>query len=125
MKPNRLPPMQWLPPFEAAARHLSFKRAAEELFVTPSAISQQIKLLEQTVGTPLFHRRTRAIELTQAGSYDFHIVTELLDQHQHGYNMLMRKLRVPMLRANTIPFVANELLIPNLHVFKQRYPDEK
>ena len=63
----RLPPLNALRAFEAAARHLSFKDAGEELSVTPTAISHQIKGLEEYLGFPLFHRLTRALELTREG----------------------------------------------------------
>ena len=122
MDSSRVPPLQWLPAFEAAARHLSFKRAAEELFVTPSAISQQIKLLEERIGAALFHRRTRAIELTEAGACYFPIVADLLAEHRRGFGLLARKFGDPTLRVNTIPFVANELLIPNLSAFRKSHP---
>ncbi len=63
----RLPPLTALRAFEAAGRHMSFAKAAEELFVTPAALSYQIKSLEQHLGTPLFRRLNRAVELTDAG----------------------------------------------------------
>ena len=63
----RLPPLNALRAFEAAARHLSFKNAALELSVTPTAVSHQIKLLEEFLDLPLFHRLTRALELTPQG----------------------------------------------------------
>src|ERR1051325_829845 len=62
-----LPPLNALRAFEAIARHLSFAKAAEELHVTPAALSHQIRALEEQLGLDLFHRRTRAIELTEAG----------------------------------------------------------
>ena len=61
-------PLNGLRCFEAAARHMSFKLAAGELFVTPAAISQQIKALEAELGCPLFLRRPRALELTPEGA---------------------------------------------------------
>jgi len=64
---NPLPPLGWLRTFEAAARHLSFTGAARDLNMTQSAVSQQIKSLEGYLGRPLFHRRPRALELTEAG----------------------------------------------------------
>lgn len=64
---RKLPPLASLRAFEAAARHLSFKRAAEELAVTPTAISHQVRLLEETLGLPLFERRVREVRLTEAG----------------------------------------------------------
>ena len=66
MTDDRLPPLNALRAFEAAARHLSFTRAAEELDVTPGAISQQIRLLEEFAGTPLFRRTGRSVLLTDA-----------------------------------------------------------
>lgn len=62
-----LPPLGWLRAFEAAARHLSFTGAAQELNMTQSAVSQQIKSLEGYLGRPLFHRRPRVLELTESG----------------------------------------------------------
>ena len=64
---RRLPPLVELRAFEAAARHLSFERAAAELGVTPTAISHQIRLLEEYLGEALFHRRPRPLRLTEAG----------------------------------------------------------
>ena len=62
-----LPPLNAVRAFEAAARHLSFKQAAHELHVTAGAISQQVRLLEERLGVPLFERRTRQVVLTSAG----------------------------------------------------------
>ena len=63
---NRLPPLNALKAFEAAARHLSVKKAALELNVTPAAVSHQIRTLEEYLGIQLFHRRNRALDLTDA-----------------------------------------------------------
>ena len=65
--PDRLPPLTALKAFEAAARHMSFSKAAEELFVTPAALSYQIKQLEEYLGVPVFRRLNRAVGLTDAG----------------------------------------------------------
>lgn len=65
--PDRLPPLTALRAFEAAARHMSFAKAAAELFVTPAALSYQIKQLEEHLEVQLFHRLNRAVELTEAG----------------------------------------------------------
>ena len=65
--PDRLPPLTALRAFDAAARHMSFAKAAEEIGVTPAALSFQIKSLEEHLGQPLFHRLNRAVELTEAG----------------------------------------------------------
>ena len=64
---DRLPPLTALRAFEAAARHMSFAKAADELHVTPAALSFQIKSLEEHLGAPVFLRLNRAVELTEAG----------------------------------------------------------
>jgi LysR family transcriptional regulator, glycine cleavage system transcriptional activator len=64
---RRLPPLNALKSFAVAARHLSFTRAADELSVTPAAVGQQVRLLEDHLGVRLFARRARALELTEAG----------------------------------------------------------
>ena len=66
-----LPPLEFLRGFEASARHLSFTRAAGELFLTQSAVSRQIQALEAFVGMPLFERRHKALALTPAGEAYF------------------------------------------------------
>lgn len=73
---RKLPPLTELRAFEAAARHLSFKLAAAELGVTPTAISHQLKLLERHCGQPLFRRRPRPLALTRAGQQLFPVVRE-------------------------------------------------
>jgi len=65
--PDRLPPLTALRAFDAAARHMSFALAADELNVTPAALSFQIKSLEEHLGQPVFRRLNRAVELTEAG----------------------------------------------------------
>jgi DNA-binding transcriptional LysR family regulator len=69
-----LPPLTTLAAFEAAARHRSFKEAAQELSVTPAAVSHQIKALEADLGAPLFRRRHRAVELTADGEALFQVL---------------------------------------------------
>ena len=66
-KSNAMPALDLLVGFEAAARHLSFTKAGEELYLTQSAVSRQIKELEDQLGVPLFQRRHRALTLTEAG----------------------------------------------------------
>ena len=73
---RKLPPLNALRAFEAAARHLSFARAAEELAVTPTAISHQIRLLEEITGQALFRRRPRPITLTEAGERLFPVLRD-------------------------------------------------
>ena len=64
----KIPSLKSIQAFEAACRHLSFKDAADELCVTPTAVSHQIKSLEEQLGVPLFHRLTRALKLTEDGA---------------------------------------------------------
>lgn len=73
---HQLPPLTELRAFEAAARHLSFKKAAAELYVTPTAVSHQIKLLERHCGRDLFRRRPRPLKLTAAGELLFPVVRD-------------------------------------------------
>ena len=77
---RRLPPLNSLRAFEAAARHLSFKKAAEELHVTPAAVSHQIRALEEYCGTQLFHRLARALRLTKAGQAALPLLREGFDK---------------------------------------------
>src|SRR6516162_8384849 len=76
---RRLPPMNTLPDFEAAARHLSFTKAAEELHVTHGAVSRQVKSLEDYLGLSLFRRLNRALRLTDEGQAYARFVREILD----------------------------------------------
>ncbi|HAE02429.1 MAG TPA: LysR family transcriptional regulator, partial [Rhodospirillaceae bacterium] len=83
-----LPPLSSLRAFEAAARHLSFKLAAEELRVTPAAVSQQIKTLEDHCGLTLFRRLTRALALTEAGRAAAPALTDAFDQLEAAYGLM-------------------------------------
>ena len=112
-----------LPAFEAAARRLSFKAAAEELHVTPGAISQQIKLLEERVGVPLFVRRARAIDLTEAGRV-------LLPATQHAFRLLTDAYvraretdGTAVLTVSLLPSFAALWFVPRLGRFRARHPD--
>src|SRR5205085_3646320 len=77
---RRLPPLGALRAFEAAARHVSFSRAAEELHVTQAAVSHQVKQLEAWLGAPLFRRLTRSLRLTDEGRALMPAVTQALDR---------------------------------------------
>jgi len=119
----RLPALKFLRTFQVAAHRLRFKAAAEGLFVTPSAVSHQIKALEEQLGVLLFERGARSLTLTEAGrNYLQHVdslfarlerVTEQL-QIRHGRNVV--RLRTP-------PFFATELLLPRLLSFLEAQPD--
>jgi LysR family glycine cleavage system transcriptional activator len=120
---NVLPPLGALHAFEAAARYLSFKAAAVDLHVTPGAISQQIKLLEDRLGTPVFRRRTRGIELTEAGRL-------LLVPTQQAFRLLadavarLRKVdNAKVLTVSALPSFAALWLVPRLGRFRERDPN--
>src|SRR4051794_40818925 len=112
---TRLPPLNYLPTFELAARHLSFKRAAEELHLTPSAVSQQMRGLEEALGLPLFRRQTRALTLTPAGEQFAAVAADALDAYRRGTERLLRHHARRVVRLTTDPYIANEVLIPVLH----------
>src|ERR1700693_1226148 len=76
---KKLPPLIELRAFDAATRHLSFKKAAAELGVTPTAISHQIRLLEQYCGRPLFRRRPRPMSLNEPGARLFPVIRDGLE----------------------------------------------
>ena len=118
----RLPPLASLRAFEAAARHLSFKKAAEELHVTPAAVSQQIKTLEAYLGVPLFRRLTRALELTGQGA-------AMLPRIREGFESLAaavettRQVRSAALTVTAPPSFAARWLVPRLSRFAAAHPE--
>ena len=109
--------LSYLPAFQLVARYLSIKRAAQELHLTPSAVSQQIHALEKALGIPLFRRMTRALALTPAGERFAGLVSDTLEPYQRGTEQILRQYARRELRLTTDPFVAHEILIPALHTF--------
>ena len=104
--------------FCVAARRLSFKAAAEELCVTPSAVSHQIKGLEQQLQARLFERRTREIALTELGSTLFAQVEPLLSELDNvTARFMQRNGQRRVLRISLLPFFASEMFIPRLSAF--------
>jgi LysR family transcriptional regulator, glycine cleavage system transcriptional activator len=117
-----LPPLDLLKGFEAAARHLSFTRAAEELFLTQSAVSRQILALEEFVGAPLFERRHKALALTPAGELYFRAVGPVLDQVRDA-TQRVRELRTGhVLTVTTTISFASTWLVPRLTRFRKLEP---
>jgi DNA-binding transcriptional LysR family regulator len=112
--PTRLPPLDLLLAFDAAARHLSFTKAAAERFLTQSAISRQVKALEDDLGVSLFHRRHRALDLTDDGRRLRDSVRVALA----GLRDAMVRIRAPqrreVLSLSTTPGLASLWLIPRL-----------
>lgn len=119
---QRPPPLQLLVYFDAAARLLSFSKAAAELHVTAAAVSQQIKQLEKHLGLPLFNRLIRRIELTEAGISFFAVVSETLSVFHQGHKNFVHQFLRPSLTMSVTPLVAHHFLIPNLSRFQQANP---
>lgn len=119
---TELPPIQYLPAFEAAARLLSFKLAADELCVTPPAISQQIKSFENWLGKALFIRRTRMLELTEAGSFYLQAAQAILQAHRQAYSEFDRRFNQRALYLSGTLFLTQEILLPNYLRFKDYLP---
>jgi LysR family glycine cleavage system transcriptional activator len=113
-----LPPLTELRAFEAAARHLSFKAAADELGVTPTAISHQIRLLEHYCGRPLFRRRPRPMVLTAAGERLFPVIRDGLTKFAIALGSKTGPLRVTATNA-----FAGRWLVPRLPSWRKAQPE--
>jgi LysR family glycine cleavage system transcriptional activator len=109
--------------FEAAARQLSFKKAALELHVTPGAVSHQVKLLEAHLGLPLFRRLTRALELTPEGHAMLPKVREGLESLLEAVERLRARAKLQSLNVLAPPNFAARWLVPRLHAFTMAHPD--
>lgn len=121
--PRRLPPLNAVRAFEAAARHLSFTRAADELSVTQAAVSHQIKGLEEWLGLPLFHRHSRSLELTEAGAAFLPAVRGALDLIADATDRLGRIDAARTLTISTLPSFASKWLVPRLTRFQEAHPE--
>ncbi|WP_207476168.1 transcriptional regulator GcvA [Arenibaculum pallidiluteum] len=119
---RRLPPLNAVRAFEAAARHLSFTRAAAELNVTQAAISHQIKGLEETLGVPLFRRLNRALVLTEAGQSYLPPLNEALDLIAEATARLRQAENQGVLTVSTISSFAARWLVPRLPRFQALHP---
>lgn len=118
-----LPHLAFLQGFEAAARTLSFTKAAEELFVTQSAVSRQIKALEDDLGLRLFERRARSLALTENGQALYRIATDVFDRLQTATDRLRAETRARQLAITTTTGFASLWLIPRLRRFTALHPD--
>jgi len=116
----KLPPLNSLRAFEAAARHSSFRLAAAELFVTPGAVSQQVRQLEDYLGLSLFERLPRAVRLTRAGQDLFAAAT----RHLRGIAQAVERLKPQpdTMTISTVPTFASRWLMPRLPHFTMRCP---
>ncbi len=119
---KQLPPLGWLRTFEAAARHLSFTGAARDLNMTQSAVSQQIKSLEGYLGQPLFLRRPRALELTEAGITYLPVVREAFRTLVRGTQAVTGAQQNAVQVQSNISFAVN-WLSPRLPRFREQHPE--
>src|SRR5215831_7280065 len=118
-----LPQLGFIQGFEAAARNLSFTKAAEELFITQSAVSRQVKALEDHLGVTLFERRQRALALTESGHALYRVATDVLERLQAATDQLHASGRSRQLSLTTTTGFASLWLIPRLQRFTSLHPD--
>jgi len=121
--PRRLPPLNSLRSFEAAGRHLSITRAAEELAVTQAAVSHQVKALEQHLGVHLFKRLPRQLILTMAGKTLLPVVSDSLDVISSTVTAIRQDPVSEKLSVRLAPSFAAKWLSPRLGVFQHEQPD--
>jgi DNA-binding transcriptional LysR family regulator len=117
-----LPRLDLLRSFEAAARHLSFTLAAEELFLTQSAVSRQIQQMEADLGLPLFERQHRALALTDAGSTLQRAVVDCLERLRDATARVRSATQMRRVSVTTTPGFASLWLIPRLARFTASHP---
>jgi LysR family transcriptional regulator, glycine cleavage system transcriptional activator len=120
---RRLPSLNGLKAFEAAARSESFTRAAEELNVTQGAVSHQVKALEDTLGLKLFHRERQRLILTEAGRNYLAVVRDALDRIAIGTERLLQQREGGVLTISTSPDFAAKWLVNRLSRFAEKHPD--
>lgn len=121
--PRRLPPLNAVRAFEAAARHCSFTRAADELFVTQGAVSHQVKLLEEWFGFLLFDRHKRELQLTEKGEQYLRSVRIMLNELHSATRSLLDEDSERLLCISVAESFAVGWLIDRLGGFRRRHPD--
>lgn len=119
---RRLPPLNALRAFEAAARHLNFSRAADELAVTPGAVSQQIQNLEDYVGAALFKRTPKGLLLTDAAQTALPALREAFDRLAEAASLLTAAVDGRRLTITAAPSFAAKWLVPRLGAFERAHP---
>src|SRR5882757_3084772 len=120
---QKLPPLNALKAFESAARHLSVKLAAEELCVTPGAVSQMLKTLEAHLGVKLFERVPRGIYLTDAGRDYLPSVRNAFRQIAEASRRVAASTDVGALTVSVTPFFASAWLVPRMVSFQNAHPE--
>ncbi|WP_438863214.1 transcriptional regulator GcvA [Neptunicella sp.] len=120
---QRLPSLNSLRAFESAARHLSFTRAAEELFVTQAAVSHQIKALEDYLGIKLFLRKNRSLLLTEEGQGYFLDIKDVFSGLHDATQRLLARGSKGTITVSLPPSFAAQWLVPRIHDFSKLHPD--
>src|SRR5712672_4769278 len=120
---RRLPPLNGLKAFEAAARSESFTRAAEELNVTQGGVSHQVKALEDILGVKLFNRERQRLVITEAGREYLAVVRDALDRIAVGTERLVQRQTSGVLTVSTSPDFAAKWLVNRLGRFAEAHPD--
>jgi len=120
---RRLPHVTWLRAFDAAARHSSFTAAADELHLTPAAVSQQIRLLEKQLGAELFKRLPKGVALTDVGQAYAQPLRKSFHEMQQATDGLFRVQRKATLRVRSSISFAALILAPRLNAFRTLYPE--
>jgi LysR family glycine cleavage system transcriptional activator len=119
---RRLPSLNALKAFEAAARHESFTKAAEELCVTQGAVSHQVKALEGELGLRLFARERQRLVITEAGRLYLEVVRDAFDRLAAGTNRLLQRQKTGVLTVTTSPNFATKWLVHRLGRFSEAHP---
>ncbi len=118
----RLPPLNALRVFHAVAQHKSFRQAADELLVTPQAVGQQIKLLEDTLQVTLFERKGRSIELTESAILLSHYIKAGFEEFSEGVRRVTKSAYRDRINLNASPYFATHYLLPRLSSFREILP---
>lgn len=119
----RLPSLKFLKTFQLAARLSSFKDAAEALYITPSAVSHQIKSLEEQLGLALFERGARTLTLSDAGVHYLDHINDIFSKLESVTEQLQIRYGRSIIRLNVPSFFADEMLLPRLASFSQTRED--
>lgn len=121
-RPARLPPLNALRVFHTVVRHRSFRSAADDLLVTPQAVSQQIKLLEDTLGVELFERKGRAIEPNEQAILLAHYVQSAFDELAEGVRRVTKTGPKTRINLNCSPYFATRYLLDRIGRFRDNMP---
>jgi len=120
---RNFPPFASIRAFEAAARHCNYMRASEELSLTPSAISHQVKSLEDFLGVRLFYRRNGKLFMTETGQVCLKDLTKILDDLENATARVKKHRQKGNVTINLFPSLASSWLVPKLHSFRDNNPE--